>query len=136
MVFRKLNIIDKFGQAIALPSTKLRLRHDTQDIQSIYPCLSDFLSPSTLPPDPKTGLPYGNLNTVFKEPDIVKDTNPLCRFMQLTPSINQDARLNAAFVSKKPNKAGNLAWAETSDYDLPAGPVWGEYSGCIKCYKY
>ena len=127
MAFRKLAIVDKFGQAIALPSTKPRLRRDVGDTEAIHPCLSDFLSPSTLPPDPSSNLPYGNLNTVFKEPDLVKDKNPSCRFMQLTPSINQDARLNAAFVARKKNKAGKLTWQETTDYDQPAGPVWGVY---------
>lgn len=125
MIFKKLAIIDKFGQAIALPSAMPRLRRDVEDAQAIHPCLSDFVAPSTLPAPASSGLPYGNLNTVLKEPDLQKDINPLCRFIQLDPSINQDTRLNAAFVSRRKNKAGNITWQETSDYDQPAGPVWG-----------
>jgi hypothetical protein len=117
IMFTKLSIIDKFGQAIALPTPKPRTRKNTGAPPSIYPCLSDSVAPDI--------LANGNLNTIFQEPDVVPSKWPLSRFIELTPSINQDARLNAAFVGPKKNSAGRLTWQETSDYDQPAGPVWG-----------
>ena len=120
MMFRKLAIIDKFGQAIVLPDANLRPRRDAGAPRSIYPCLSDAVAPSVL----DNGK--GNLNTIFQDPDVVKNKWPLSRFIELPPSINQDARINAAWVSQQKNSKGELTWQEVSEYARPAGPVWGE----------
>jgi hypothetical protein len=48
---------------------------------------------------------------------------PLCRFMQLTPAINQNARLNATFLNKS-STPGFPYWNETEN-DKPESPVIG-----------
>lgn len=119
MLFTKLNIVDKFGQAICLgpPGNKPRLRHPTgQPATNIFPCLSDYLAPTVL---------NGQLNTVFPSgpPGQVAGDWPLCQFAQLTPSINQDARINASFLLRDPLPGGQFsAWREASDYEQP---IWG-----------
>jgi hypothetical protein len=48
---------------------------------------------------------------------------PLCRFVQLTPSINQDARINSAFLTRTDSKVYPF-WRETID-DVPESPIFG-----------
>lgn len=118
MVFTKLNIIDKFGQAISLPvSQELKPRRRQQSTDSpavdIYPCLSDYLAPDV---DGKTGV----LNTVYPTADAkVPNQWPLCEFMQLTPAINQDARINASFLTRD---SVSTDWREATEYEQP---IWG-----------
>ena len=113
MFFTKLNIIDKFGQAICLPPPKPRLRHDGGLPSSdIYPCLSDYLAPD---------LFNGKQNTVYPSGPAPKPGEwPLCQYMLLTPSINQDARINASFLLRDSLMNGGFsAWREASDYEQP-----------------
>ncbi|MCJ1385953.1 hypothetical protein MMC17_009078 [Xylographa soralifera] len=113
MFFTKINIIDKFGQAVCLPPPKPRLRHDAGPPTSdIYPCLSDYLAPDIF---------NGKQNTVYPSgpPPKLGDW-PLCQYMLLTPSINQDARINASFLLRDPLTDGGFsAWREASDYEQP-----------------
>ena len=123
MVFTKLNIIDKFGQGICLPAINRRRVHQPHPPDAkIYPCLSDYLAPDVIKvkPDDKTGI----LNTVFATPDPAVDGQwPLCQFIQLTPSINQDARINASFLTQDTVAKGNYTpWREINDYE---SPIWG-----------
>ena len=68
------------------------------------------------------------MNTVYQEPaveNVQKGKWPLCRFVQLTPSINQEVRINASFLNAN-LKVGRTTpfWHETSD-DLHENPVFG-----------
>ncbi len=83
--FTKLNIIDKFGQAV--PALSPQSQGGDQDFTPLRPYTSKSLS---CQPDPVSG-PYFS-NTVIQDPE------GLCQFFQLSPSINQDSRLNAYFV--------------------------------------
>ena len=115
LIFTKLNIIDKFGQAICLPEPKPQPRDKILPPPSFYPCLSDYLSPDLVG---KT-----RLNTVYQE-DVPKDGKwPLCRFIQLTPSINQNARINASFLNVNADGKAPF-WHETND-DIFESPVFG-----------
>ena len=116
MVFTRLHIIDKFGQAICLPVPRPRRRQELQPPNSkIYPCLSDNLAPDVV---------NGRLNTVFPTPDpVVPGQWPFCQFIQLTPSINQPARINASYLIRDTKSPGHFsAWREASDYEQP---IWG-----------
>ncbi|KAK5193145.1 hypothetical protein LTR92_007439 [Exophiala xenobiotica] len=119
MVFTKINIIDKFGQAICLPPSNRRkvLELDPPDAK-IYPCLSDYLAPDVIKAKPKDTT--GILNTVFANPTQATDgVWPHCQYVQLTPSINQDARINGSFLMQD---ALNSPWREVSEYE---SPIWG-----------
>jgi hypothetical protein len=123
MVFTKLNIIDKFGQSICLPASNRRRVHHLQPPDAkIYPCLSDYLAPDVIKANSadKTGV----LNTVFATPEPAVDGQwPLCQFIQLTPSINQDARINASFLIQDTlGKDKYSAWREATEYE---SPIWG-----------
>lgn len=83
--FTKLNIIDKFGQVV--PALSPRSQDGDQYFTPLRPYTSKSLS---CQPDPVSG-PYFS-NTVIQDPE------GLCQFFQLSPSINQDSRLNACFV--------------------------------------
>jgi hypothetical protein len=107
--------VDKFGQAIALPTPGPKLRVPPQIPESVHPCLSDFLTPDIV---------ENKLNTVYpedKQPD--HGTWPLCRFMQLSPAINQNTRVNASFLNRSPNP-GLPFWNETEN-DKPESPIFG-----------
>jgi hypothetical protein len=111
----KLNIIDKFGQGVALPAPKRKLRVPPAVPECVHPCLSDFLIPD---------ITNNQLNTIYPELQQPDHGNwPLSRFMQLTPAINQNARLNAAFVNKSPFP-GFPYWNETEN-DKPESPIFG-----------
>jgi len=110
-----LNIIDKFGQAVALPAPKPKLRVPPPVPEVVHPCLSDILIPDIV---------ENQLNTVYPEDQQpVQGDWPLCRFMQLTPAINQNSRLNASFLTKSPTP-GFPYWNETEN-DKPESPIFG-----------
>ncbi|OQO04338.1 hypothetical protein B0A48_10949 [Cryoendolithus antarcticus] len=127
MFFTKLNLIDKFGQAVCViepkPTPRPRDVNDKRPLpplpSTLYPCISDFLSP-----DP--WMKTEKLNTVYDEDkNDVGDKHkwPVTRFIQLTPSINQNARINASFLNANlDNKAPY--WHETND-DTHESPVFG-----------
>ncbi|KJX99852.1 hypothetical protein TI39_contig350g00002 [Zymoseptoria brevis] len=118
MMFTKLNIIDKFGQAVCVVQPRPARREPKPEDApaSFYPCLSDFLSPDTIGDSSR-------LNTVFQEPAVNAGQWPLCRFVQFTPAINQEARINASFLN--PNTDGPTpSWHETND-DMHESPVFG-----------
>lgn len=110
-----MNIIDKFGQGVALPAPKRKLRIPPEVPECVHPCLSDFLIPDIVD---------NQLNTIYPElqrPD--HGTWPLSRFMQLTPAINQNSRLNATFVNRS-ETPGFPYWHETEN-DKPESPIFG-----------
>lgn len=117
IAFTKLNVVDKFGQAICLidplPRPNPRLGGSSSQITpppAIYPCISDYLCPDI--------LDDGTPNTVFREATVQKGGWPLCRFMQLTPSINQPARINAKFVLP-PDGVNFTTWHQATDFEQP-----------------
>ncbi|KAF2269962.1 hypothetical protein CC78DRAFT_557805 [Lojkania enalia] len=124
MLLTKLNIVDKFGQAICLPYSNRRRVHETNPPDAgIYPCLSDYLSPDILKTSPDSAI--GFLNTVFPTPETQERQWPVCQFIQLTPSINQDARINAAFLIQDTISSQMQTyspWRETTDFE---SPIWG-----------
>ena len=118
MMFTKLNIVDKFGQAVCVvpPRPTPRQRDPQKPPPSFFPCLSDFLSPDTIGES-------NVLNTMFQEAAVTSGQWPLCRFVQLTPSINQEARINASFLNPNPGPTAPF-WHETND-DIHENPVFG-----------
>lgn len=113
--FTKFNIVDKFGQVIAA------IQPDGAPPDSIYPCLGDQVCPGVI--EEPDGL---HLNTVAPliEPDLnLPGGYPLCPYIQLTPAINQDARLNAAFILPGSDSNGTFTgWTASYDWDQP---IWG-----------
>lgn len=96
LMFTKINVIDKFGQAICAidPSP----RHRKQPIPTISPCLGDTYFPDLIGIDPKAPGPTGRQNTVFPSTQFQATTSTPgsvaannrndCPFVQLTPAIN------------------------------------------------
>lgn len=125
VIFTKLNIIDKFGQAICVPTPTPRRRKPLSvPSAGIYPCLSDYLTPD---------VRDGKFNTIFDiagaqlgtgDPGAAEGSGkwPLCQYMQLTPAINQDARLNASFVVREEDTKAPSPWRAATDYEQP---IWG-----------
>ncbi|KAI1426136.1 hypothetical protein F5Y12DRAFT_310104 [Xylaria sp. FL1777] len=123
--FRKLNIIDKFGQALVAIDQKPRV----DGPPPLYPCISDFYEPQTITLE--DGKEYANT--------IVQDNAAQCEFLQLPPQVNQNMRLNANFVKRiaddpedevkrfsrlraPVNDLGPATWRETSEWE---NPIWG-----------
>lgn len=110
--FTRLDIFDKFGQAIsAIDPTP------TNQIPPLYPVLSEYFHPQHLSSDPDT--------PDFKQAKTVgKDPFGSCQFAQYPPTINQDARINAAFMHWD-EKAGNTGlWRPCSEWK-DENPIWG-----------
>lgn len=111
MRFTKLNIIDKFGQAIHAIDPQIAERPPP-----MYPCVSELYACQS-----KEGQP-GVANTVGDRPD----APGLCEFVQLPPHINQFARLNSAFVVKGSRggdeKGIKKYWNPMAEWE---NPVWG-----------
>jgi len=122
MIITKLNIIDKFGQTICLPSIKQKTSNPneqstdtTKPPDAIYPCISDYLTPDF--------DMNGNPNTIYPEPNTTRQKWPICRFIQLTPSINQPTRINASFLNRNDSSSYPF-WHETVD-DISESPIFG-----------
>jgi hypothetical protein len=122
LVLTKINIVDNFGQVVCLPKVLRRPREPPLIPQAnIYPCLSDWLAPDALEnADPK--ITDKVLNTVFPNPEPVKQGEwPLCQYIQLTPAINQEARINASFLKRSTIDQASQRyspWQEATNYDL------------------
>ena len=99
--FTKLNIIDKFGQVVQGIKTVSDVAHGVgPTITPLFPCL---------------GASYSVEQTSQGYPKIVlprQDT--LCPFVQLPPSINQNARVNADFMVPEGN-----TWRAVNDWENP-----------------
>lgn len=118
MIFTKINIIDKFGQAVCAIDPATKPRKDPPG--TIYPCMSEIYAPGNLKDNakPADDLPHPMVdpvpNTVTKE-----TVTGSCRFVQMAPNINQDARLNSYFVIRDPESG---AWRPVTEWE---NPIWG-----------
>jgi len=119
----KLNIVDKFGQVIPALEPKPRTKDRKALPPALYPCVSD-----TLLPNPTAG---GLPNVVYRDPPPKEGDDPVNRFIQLTPAINQESRFNCDWVKPVckldangndiPNTYQNY-WRKTNDWEQP---IWG-----------
>ncbi|KAK4040197.1 hypothetical protein C8A01DRAFT_35799 [Parachaetomium inaequale] len=112
--FTALNVIDKFGQAIcALDPTPVpaeKRPHIAPAVADVYVCQEDA-----------DGHPIVVASGI--DP-------PGCEFVQLTPGINQPARLNAFFVTPTAPSSGNASpssgesngWRPVNSWE---NPIWG-----------
>ncbi|KAI8207723.1 hypothetical protein K4K52_002066, partial [Colletotrichum sp. SAR 10_76] len=115
--FRKFNIVDKFGQALAAIDPIPRLTNPS----SLYPSISDFYEPQVIKQNNEV---YANTIQKAKEGQ--------CEYIQIPPQINQNVRLNAQFVvrsaSDDPDMYPDLGdakpapWRPASEWE---NPVWG-----------
>ncbi|KAI0536512.1 hypothetical protein GGR58DRAFT_528188 [Xylaria digitata] len=118
--FRKLNIIDKFGQCLVPIDQNPRV----DGPPPLYPCISDFYEPQTI--QLEDGKDYANT--------VIQDNAAQNEFIQLPPQINQNARLNANFVKRitdddptsnkeiQPRALGLATWRPASEWE---NPIWG-----------
>ena len=85
--FTKFNIIDKFGQVIQGIGKTADPAHGQGTTRApLYPCLGEYYS---VQQDPSTNNPR----------TVLQGSGSLNEFVQLPPSINQNARINADFLS-------------------------------------
>ncbi|KAL8692919.1 MAG: hypothetical protein Q9218_002145 [Villophora microphyllina] len=109
LMFTKLNVIDKFGQAIsAINPAPLNYG---APVPTISPCLSDTYFPGTIG-DVDPAAASARANCIISQ-----GNNKSCPFINLPPGINQPARLNAKFVT---NVSGS--WTASSEWE---NPIWG-----------
>ncbi|KAL1878934.1 hypothetical protein Plec18167_004229 [Paecilomyces lecythidis] len=94
--FTKLVVVDKFGQVV----TPVDLFNEAESTP-IFPCLGQTYS---LEP-----LPDGTANAVLHR------TDQMSQFVQLPPSINQPARVNAEFVSFSTQQG----WRPVDEWENP-----------------
>ncbi|RPB06358.1 hypothetical protein P167DRAFT_610131 [Morchella conica CCBAS932] len=99
MRFTKLNIIDRFGQAISA------IDPSQQTPPPLYPAISDFYAPAMLPDGTANG--------------ITQEAAGVCEYIQLPPAINQPARLSSWFLME--NEAGT-DWRPAAEWE---NPIWG-----------
>ena len=122
--FTRLNIIDKFGQAIhAIDPTP------TLNPQRVWPCVSEWYAPQLRKGSRKANTVEANepprnekqseLPTEYPDPSPAK-----CAFMQIPPMINQLSRLNANFVkiAKDGNMGMEQTWRPAHEWE---NPIWG-----------
>lgn len=113
----KLTIVDKFGQAVCCPPTQRTPYTPSGPPKCANPCLADQLLP--------TVLHDRTLNVVYGPDQVPPDAPshsgyPMSPFIQLTPSINQDARINSSFVQKDMDGKGNFVqWRPSTTWENP-----------------
>lgn len=115
-------IVDKFGQAVACPFPKRKQRPvdggppstPIDELDFIHPCLSEQLIPSLL---------NGSLNTVYTTQNTHDAATasgvPMTPFIQLQPSINQNARVNATFLKRVTDTNNAPRWLPCTDWENP-----------------
>lgn len=102
--FTKLNIFDKFGQAISA------IDPSVEPPQPLYPCISDYYACQLVK------------GTTDEANTVVEDAPGMCEFVQMPPQINQPARLNAVFVKNDLAQGGNAYWRPVTEWE---NPIWG-----------
>ncbi|KAK0667212.1 hypothetical protein QBC41DRAFT_279504 [Cercophora samala] len=120
--FTKLNVIDKFGQAIH--ALQPRTSAVTGPIDGVTPCVGEFYEVSSKPPPTNpTGAGISAATAPVEAHTAGKDdVNGLSEFIQLPPSINQPARLNAHFVTRESTTDPKSGWRPTTEWE---DPIWG-----------
>ncbi|KAH7246599.1 hypothetical protein BKA59DRAFT_556265 [Fusarium tricinctum] len=148
----KVNVIDKFGQAInLLDPNPLPYEPKPEQIPRAWPCLSDWYAPGA-----KLSTANGKTKPAKLVPNTVEEApvsgdkkhEAQCEFAQVPPQINQPARLNATWVipsepaktttcSLLPHESGVIGediptsppspspppfWRAASEWD---SPIWG-----------
>lgn len=108
--FTKINIIDKFGQAIhALNPIHSSGGENPCLGNKLYPCVGEFYSyPPKSSPDTAEPMPSEH------------------EYVYMPPQINQFARLNSCFVVEDDSPGGS-GWRPTTEWDTEDGnnPIWG-----------
>ncbi|KAG7285855.1 hypothetical protein NEMBOFW57_008149 [Staphylotrichum longicolle] len=102
--FTKLNIVDKFGQVVTAIDPEVRRLDGSTTKNRLFPCVADGYKPQTLP----DGSPK----------PVEPDDPGKCSFIQLSPRINQDARVNAHIVVQ--DGAGGssaITWRPASEWE-------------------
>ncbi|RTE71614.1 hypothetical protein BHE90_013975 [Fusarium euwallaceae] len=127
--FSKLNIIDKFGQAVHALSPSI---HGLKKVLKLY--TSEYLRAQQLAGQPTPVISSPSTPAGDEPSQIVPGLPSLVRteFAQIPPQINQLARINAEFVTLEQGSKG------TSSYWKPVSqsvqPVWGwvmiNYANC------
>ncbi|KAM7190135.1 hypothetical protein V8F20_009865, partial [Naviculisporaceae sp. PSN 640] len=120
--FTKLNVIDKFGQAIHA----LQPRGSAAGgpiVDAVIPCVGEFYEVSSKK-KPVTNAPE-TPSTATTEPHTAggDDVQRLSEFIQLPPSINQPARLNAHFVKRESPTDPKSGWVPTTEWE--DDHIWG-----------
>jgi hypothetical protein len=116
-VITKLNIVDKFGQVLPylVPKPIPTVAPAVPDAV-VHPCLADQLCPTVLDDKKHT------LNTVYSSSDQPTSSGGiLSPFIQITPAINQEARINAFFMELNSDilENGKPSWQPCNDWDNP-----------------
>ncbi|KAK0732481.1 hypothetical protein B0T21DRAFT_369068 [Apiosordaria backusii] len=115
--FVRLNIIDKFGQAIHAVDPRI-----TRTPQKVWPCISEWYQPQA-----KTD---GKTPNVIETSQTLKD-KPKCEYVQVPPQVNQPTRIRSTFVmpheiSVTDPETGNTekkpSWRAANEWD---NPIWG-----------
>lgn len=98
--FTKINVIDKFGQAIHALNPVHPIGNCPADV--LYPCVGEFYSSP------------------------IADESMPSEYVYLPPQINQFARLNSCFVVEDGSPGGS-GWRPTTEWDTEDGknPIWG-----------
>ncbi|KAF7113946.1 hypothetical protein CNMCM5793_006129 [Aspergillus hiratsukae] len=112
--FSKLNVIDKFGQALTIVDQSPKKFTDPDP--TVYPCVSDYFAVDRVQVSHNNQPSVLEYNSILGEPD-----NTRCRFVQVPPTLNQACRLNTTFVI--PDEKNRGLWREAAvDHE---NPVWG-----------
>ncbi|GIK00102.1 hypothetical protein Aspvir_004117 [Aspergillus viridinutans] len=106
-MFTKLNVIDKFGQAVSAIDPRSSVAPP-----AFSPVLSEYYQPQLW----KTTT---EANVIFPS-----ETRTDCQFAQMPPSINQDARLNTAFLIRDEPTAAvpDPPFRPAAEWE---SPIWG-----------
>lgn len=100
--FTRLDIFDKFGQAISAINPA-----PANQIPPLLPALSEYFHPQHLKGDTRQAVTVG------------QNLYGTCQYAQFPPAINQDARINASYLSFDDSLK---LWRPCTEWE---NPVWG-----------
>jgi hypothetical protein len=110
-------VIDKFGQAICAPPPARAPYTAPIFPKAIHPCLGNQLIP--------TVFNDGTINVPFSQEEVPANQHtesgyPITPFIQLTPAINQEARINSYFMQRVEDGKGKfISWAPSTPWENP-----------------
>ncbi|KAF2403812.1 hypothetical protein EJ06DRAFT_579746 [Trichodelitschia bisporula] len=108
--FTRLDVFDKFGQAISAINPA-----PTNAVPPLYPVLSEYFHPQHLSTDPAS-------EGYLQAKSVGKDPFGSCQFGQYPPIINQDTRINTAFMHWDEKAGVSGLWRPCTEWE---NPIWG-----------
>lgn len=103
--FTRLDVVDRWGQCVSAIDPRPAV-----EPPPLWPIVSEYYRPQV------------DTGAVAKSVGVLPEPAGHCRYAQVPPNVNQDARLNAHFLVRDDTGGGAPPWRPATEWE---SPMWG-----------